>query len=466
MSLRVKLVLWYSVVFALSGCFLTTGLYLLIVRAMRAEADKFIDEEFEELRRFAIANADAPARIREEVRAEIEQERHFPIFYRLYDAAAARDIVALAATELQEAIAAVPPIEAVPQERRYTTIEVGQTARPIRVLTGPLDLKRHPDLVIQIGMYNRWLDKRSASLQKYLAMVLVAVLLFATVGGWLLASHSLKPIDKIVSELSKIESTSLASRLEVGASGGEVDRLRAAINRMLERLNAAFDRLQSFTADAAHELRTPIAALQCRLEVALNKPRDAAELREALSEVLHQVSDLQALVDNMLFLARMDAQIELPDVAPVDLCALLAEVADPFALLAEQQGVALSVRCRQPIQVQGNPVFLRRIIGNLLDNAVRYTPAGGSVVAEAKRDGAGCVVTVTDTGIGIAPEALGRVFDRFYRADESRSRTAGGAGLGLSIVKRAVELHRGSVTIQSQQGKGTTVTVSLPCASA
>ena len=230
---------------------------------------------------------------------------------------------------------------------------------------------------------------------------------------------------------------------------------------MIERLHVAFDRLQSFTADAAHELRTPIAALQCRLELAVNKPPSEGGARDALTEALDHVAELHSLIDNMLFLARMDAEPRLRTAGPVDLGALLRDIGEPFLLLAEQKGIRLSVECEGEVRALGEPGLLRRLFGNLLDNAVRYTSEGGQVTARVRREDA-CVVTVADTGIGIQPDALPHVFDRFYRADESRSRDAGGAGLGLSIVKRVVELHNGAITLQSTPGQGTTVEVRLP----
>jgi signal transduction histidine kinase len=147
----------------------------------------------------------------------------------------------------------------------------------------------------------------------------------------------------------------------------------------------------------------------------------------------------------------------------VDLGALLTDIGEPFLLLAEQRSIRLSVECEGEARTPGDPALLRRLFGNLIDNALRYTPAGGQVTARVRREG-GCVVTVADTGIGIQPSALPHVFDRFYRADESRSRDAGGAGLGLSIVKRVVELHSGAIAIRSTPGQGTTVEVRLPAA--
>lgn len=463
MSLRLKLLLWYTGVFAVSGALLVTTLYLLIAHRMRSDVGKFLEDEYEEYARLTLQLLDKPELLEETVREETGKgDRYYPLVYRLVDTRAERDLLFLMNPDRRATLRQAAPIHSPLRERFYSFVRLSDGNRPYHVLTGPLDPENHPELVLQVGLYARLLDKRTASLRAYLFVVLAFVVLVAALGGWFLAARSLRPIDELATELSGIESSSLATRLQVGAAADEIDRLRRAINRMLERLELAFDTLRSFTADAAHELRTPLAALHCRLEVAINKPRSEGDARDALSDALEQVAELGALVANLLFIARMDARPGLADAEPVDLGALLADVAEPFALLAEQKGVALSVKCEGELTGQGNPVMLRRLFGNLLDNAVRHTPTGGSVEVRAATDREGCQVTVTDTGVGIEPAALERIFERFYRADESRSRAGGGAGLGLSIVQRIVQLHGGQIHVASQPGRGTTMHVWLP----
>ena len=466
MSLRSKLVLWYTGVFLFSGALLTTTLYLLVAHKMRSDADLELNEEYHEWCALTLRSLDRPASIEQAIATDIESESVFPLTFRLHDPASGRDVLFVShkrCKHLAEELAAAAPIERVPRRETWTTVRVGKRPRGFRLLTGPLDLLRHPHLAVQVGMYTRRLDKRILSIRKYLFLTLGATVLLAAVGGWFLAARSLKPIDDLAAALSHVESSTLAERLDVGAAGDEVDRLREAINRTLERIEHAFRTLQSFTADAAHELRTPIAALQCRLEVALHKARSADDYASALSDALEHTTELTRLVENLLLLARMEAGEELVESLEVDLAAFLDDLAEPFALLAEQRGIALTVDCGTACAPNGNPMLLRRLFGNLLDNALRYTPAGGRVTLTAERAGDECLVTVADTGIGIDSEALGRVYDRFYRADESRSRDAGGTGLGLSIVKRVVVLHHGRITIESTPGEGTTVRVWLPC---
>ena len=465
MSLRTKLVVWYTAVFGASGCILVVALYSLIAHKLHGDADAFLENEYDEwvgLTLRWLDKKDGAAKLREAIGQEIEDEQLFPLSYRLHDTATGKDLLRLGDVSHRGELAAAAPIEAPPRRKMWSSVRLDGD-RLYRVLTGSLDRADHAHLALQVSMYTGRVRKRVASLRKYLFLVLAAVLAVAGLGGWFLASRSLKPIDELVTELSQIESRNLGERLAVGTEGDEVHRLRQALNRMLERLERAFEGLRNFTADAAHELRTPLSVLRCQLEVALNKPRSHDDEHVALSEVLQQVAELSTLVQNLLLLARMDAEDQLPTPAPVDIEEILGQVAEPFGMLADHKGVALALECDAPGRVGGDAVLLRRLFGNLLDNAIRHTPPGGCVTVRAKRLGGACSVDIGDTGAGIKPEALEHIFDRFYRADEARSRSEGGAGLGLSIVQRVVELHGGTIRVESQPGRGTTVHVSLPC---
>jgi len=463
MSLRAKLVLWYTGVFGGSGAMLAIGLFALVAHRMQSEVDSLLQEEYRECHGITLAMLGDPERLAKAIEQEIGGARPFPLTYRLVDTRTGREIVARASARHSDGLTAMPPVPGpVLKMTRSDVLLGGKESRPLRLLTGPVDAREHSGLAVQVGMHCRLLHKRRKALWKYLLMILGSVVVVGAAGGWFLASRSLEPIGELAAELGRIESRNLGDRLTAGPRGQEVDRLREAVNRMLDRLEAAFQTLQHFTAAAAHELRTPLAALQCRLEVAFNRPRTEAETAEVLHEVFGQVAELSNLVADLLLLARMDAASELQNVAPVDVGALLEEVGEPFALLGEQRGVAFSVEGEHGLVTEGDASLLRCLFGNLLDNALRYTSAGGTVAARAAAHDGGCLVTVADTGIGIRPEALSRIFDRFYRADESRSRDEGGAGLGLSIVQRIVELHHGQITIESTPGEGTTARVVLP----
>jgi heavy metal sensor kinase len=458
-SLRLKLVLWYTGVFAVSGLLLVLALHLLTTHRLASEADRELEEEFREWASATVELLDNQEELTRRVREEMRLEALYPLTYRLWDAEKEEEVLLLSCRE--DRVAPHLWIRPVPRERRFDSVQ-DENERPYRLVTGPIQPKHHPDMILQVGMYMGRLHGRFASLRKYLIVVLVALAMLATFGGWFLASRSLKPIDTLIADLSHVESSTLDERLKVGTGGTEIDRLRTAVNRMLGRLEDAFERLHSFTADVAHELRTPIATLQCRLEVALSKARTVEDSQQALDDVLQQTTELTSLVENLLFLARMDGEVALPNVQSIDLSTLLEDLAEPFTMLAEEKHIDIRFDSDGQVRTRGDAVLLRRLFGNLIDNALRYTPEGGQVTVHCEPEAATCVVTVEDTGIGIEPDALAHIFERFYRADESRTRSAGGAGLGLSIVRRIVELHNGSIDIDSTQGEGTTVRVTLP----
>ena len=228
------------------------------------------------------------------------------------------------------------------------------------------------------------------------------------------------------------------------------------------------DRQQQFVADAAHELRGPLAAVRSSLEVAISQERTADEYHETVADVLDEIRHLAKLANDLLLLAETGNDLPAPERQPVDLTRVATQAAAMFAGVAEEQGIGVVIRPSEPLLVAGDAAQLRQVLGNLLDNAIRFTPPGGEIVLACSRDDATgeIVMSVTDTGQGIAPEHKTRVFDRFYKADPARSRSPHGrsGGLGLSICRSIVERHGGTIAIASEPGSGTAVTVRLPAA--
>jgi signal transduction histidine kinase len=232
---------------------------------------------------------------------------------------------------------------------------------------------------------------------------------------------------------------------------------------MFARLERAFKRVTQFTADASHELRTPIALMRTRTEVALRKQRSEAEYRETLLRINQELERTSALIENLMTLARADAGSEALQVAPTNLNELLLEISETARLLAEGKSIQYDQRLpKTPLCVTGNAPSLRRLFLILIDNAVKYTPHDGriSVVLETS-DGA-AVTEIRDTGVGISPEDLPHIFERFYRADESRSRESGGTGLGLSIAQWIAEAHHGKISVASKVGEGSVFRLQIP----
>jgi heavy metal sensor kinase len=265
----------------------------------------------------------------------------------------------------------------------------------------------------------------------------------------------------MVDAARKIEAEDLSRRIHTADSHDELGRLAGVLNDMLARLERSFTAVRHFSADAAHELRTPLTILKGEMEVALRSSRSEEEYRQILTSCLEEVDRLSALVQDLLFLARSDSGNVTVTDASVDLSAVLTEVAQPLHALAEAAGVTLSTPTSLPsLWVNGNSAMLFRLLFNLGENAIKFTPAGGQVELLLHQQDKEVILQVKDTGPGISSEERERIFDRFYRGDPARSR--GGAGLGLALVRSIILLHKGQISVESEVGKGTCFQTSFP----
>jgi heavy metal sensor kinase len=285
----------------------------------------------------------------------------------------------------------------------------------------------------------------------------------AGAGGWTIARRSLAPVAAMSERAREIGAENLGDRLPVANERDELGVLARAFNDLLDRLEREFDRMRQFTADASHELRTPLAVLKGEAQVALRREREAAEYRESLEVILEETSHMARLVEDMFTLARADAGDVGVDLRPVDLDDLVADCCRATRALAKQKGIDLAAEPEAiGVEAVGDEALLRRAVVNLLDNAIKYTGPGGRVRARVALEDGWARVEVSDTGIGICEADRERIFERFYRADKARSRTEGGAGLGLSIVRWVVAAHGGRLDVRSEPGHGSAFSVLLP----
>ncbi|MDX2192329.1 MAG: ATP-binding protein [Gemmatimonadales bacterium] len=305
----------------------------------------------------------------------------------------------------------------------------------------------------------------AALVQSMLAAAPVIVLA-ALMLGYLIAGRALGPMVGIVDELEAItDGRSLHRRLAVPMTGDEVSRLAQTLNGMLARLEQSFGTLRRFTADASHELKTPLMVVRAGVERALTDARTPGELVPALDEALGQVNRMSHMVESLLTLARVDEGRAPLAFEPHDLRALVQEAGETAEMLGEPAGIAVTVDVPEAAEVL--PVDaerIRQLLMNLVTNAIKYTPAGGRVDLALERREQAVVLAVRDTGIGISPGDVDRIFDRFFRGDQARSRTGDrpGTGLGLAICKWIAEAHGGSITVASRPGKGSAFLVALP----
>jgi heavy metal sensor kinase len=306
------------------------------------------------------------------------------------------------------------------------------------------------------------IDTDLAVLRRVLWLAVPLAMVLAGIGGYWLASRSLAPLASMAAQARHITHSNLETRLDAGAAAEELAVLSESFNELLSRLDQSFDHMRRFVADASHELRTPISIIRGEADVALAQDRSAAEYKQALAIVLDESRRLSRLVDDLLNLARADAGRVKLQVAEFYLNDLVAECCRSAQTLAAARGIALECPAHDDVAFRGDEELVRRMVMNLIDNAIRYTPAGGRVTATLEaRDGA-VSIRIADTGAGIAPEAVPHVFERFYRGDKARSRQDGGFGLGLAIVKWIAESHHGSVEVESAPGQGSAFTVTLP----
>lgn len=304
------------------------------------------------------------------------------------------------------------------------------------------------------------------ALLRSMLVIAPVILAGAAVVGYWLAGTSLRPVEGIMDEVDAIsDGRSLHRRLAVPISGDEMARLALTVNGMLARLEQSFASLHRFTADASHELKTPLMVLRAGVERALVHPGVPAEILQSLDETLAQINQMSEMVENLLTLARADEGRAPLAVEEGDLREVLGDVVETAGMLGESSGITVrSDIPAEPVTMAVDRHRIREMLLNLVTNAIKYTPAGGTVsLALAQEDGA-VVFTVADTGIGIAPGDLPHIFDRFWRADPARSRTGDrpGTGLGLAITKWIAEAHGGSITVQSRPGRGSVFTVRLP----
>jgi two-component system heavy metal sensor histidine kinase CusS len=280
--------------------------------------------------------------------------------------------------------------------------------------------------------------------------------------GYFLARKALAPVDQLRRLTEEISAERLHRRLPLANPGDELGRLTQTINAMIGRLERSFAEIRRFTADASHELRTPLTAIRTETEVALGKALGIADYQHLLGSILEECERLTRLTDQLLTLCREDAGKTPPAREAVDLTRLVDVVVETMRPLADVKRLQIDTAGNGPLRIQGDETRLRQVFYNLLDNAIKYTPAEGKIEIRLRKNDHAAVVSVRDTGIGIPPDHLPFVFERFYRVDKARSREQGGTGLGLSIAQSIVSAHGGNIELASAPGQGTTCTVTLP----
>jgi heavy metal sensor kinase len=447
-TIRARLTLWYVALLALTLFGFSTFVFLTLERDLYGEVDHALASRARHISVEVARHGWSPPLIRTKERMEVA----------LYDGAGGR----------------IAGSEALPPSLIAGTVKAGAaggmrfgTARDAggvvwRVLATPVAVSAQSAQVLVVA---RPEDDVLGLLQRLKLLMTLGIpltLVLAVVGGLFLAGRALGPIDRMRKTAERIGGEDLSRRLNLRARPDEVGRLAATFDGMLERLDRSFRQQRQFTADASHELRTPLTLLMSQAELALERRRTPAEYRDALESIRQEARRMAQLVDDLLLLGRADAGHDILARELLDLRDAVTETGVAVEPLATARRVRIDWTRTDSVVVEGDQTRLTQLLLNLVNNGIKFTPAGGSVTISATRDGRWAVLRVADTGIGIPPEHLPRVFERFYRVDPARSRDRGGTGLGLAIARWIVQAHGGEIQVASTPGQGTTFTVRLP----
>ena len=350
--------------------------------------------------------------------------------------------------------------------RPERTVSVsGKHGQAFRIATAQAQVGRVGGVrdTVQIAIDVSQQEKLLARFRLWFWLILAGAFAIFPLVGYYLARHGIRPVEEIAATARRISSSNLRERIDAEGYPFELASLAATFNKMLDRLQDSFERISRFSADIAHDLRTPVNNIRGEAEVALARARTVDEYRDVMESSLEEAVRLSDLIGNLLFLARAESPLSHLHKERVDVDGIMAGLRDYYEASASEAGLSLTIKAGpQPLTAELDRILVQRALGNLVSNAIAHTPPGGSVVLASCSEGEWLRIDVTDTGVGIPPEALPLVFDRFFRVDAARTqRAGGGTGLGLAIVQGIMSLHGGTAVIASELGRGTTVTLRI-----
>ncbi len=456
-SLAFRLTAWYTVASLLLLLAATGALYWALVTNLEHDSDLFLADKVHVVQSLLRERPNDWDSLREEIELESAARRYDQFYTRLVDAQGKTlletpGMNAVVPVEkfdgLTERVARIQSVEGSPYKATAVTAPVGEAQNTYWRIQTAVSLAQQQEAITR---YRHWLWA-----------ILSASSILCPLVGYQIAGRGIRPVKYVAEAAKRIGSSTLSERIQAEGYPIELADLALTFNAMLDRLEESFDRLTRFSADLAHELRTPVNIIRGEIEVALTRPRSTHEYREVLVSNLEEVERLSGLIGSLLFLARAESPGTSIKREAVLVSELLESIRDYYEVPAEQAGVALAVSAPPGSQVSLDRSLMQRAIGNLVSNALAHTPAGGRVDLSASDSHDGLEICVRDSGCGIPAESIPRLFDRFYRVDQARSQRPGGFGLGLSIVRGIMTLHGGSVAVMSELEKGTQVTLVIP----
>jgi heavy metal sensor kinase len=338
----------------------------------------------------------------------------------------------------------------------YETITIPDRKEEVRILYAMLS----PSIILQVGQamesYSRFLD---AFKRIFIATMAFLIIIAAGV-GWFMARRAVSGVEAVTRTAQKISGGTLEDRVPVKAQGDEIDQLAITFNQMLDRIQTLLTEIKEMSENLAHDLRSPITRIRGIAEVTLTNGKSLSEYESMAANTIEECDRLLDMINTMLMISKTESGVDKLSSEEIDLAGLVREACELFEPPAEDKGVTLS--CNLPVRshLVGDTRMIQRMLSNLLDNAIKYTPSGGTVTVSVSEDDTQVIISVKDTGCGISPSDLPRVFERFYRSDQSRSQS--GIGLGLSLARAIARAHGGEITATSTPNQGSTFTATLP----
>ncbi|MBM4056142.1 MAG: heavy metal sensor histidine kinase [Planctomycetes bacterium] len=455
-----KITLWYSfsvlVILIVSGLYFYYRLQHVLNKEIR---DILLDESEDILQHFPEINLNLDS-LKTEIEKETFSGKFFKITALLYDIEKKSIITSVNSLHSPLKISEKTINNAINGIETFETVKPKDSEYNYLLLARPVFQNNAPKYLLLMATSLKPIYKTLENFGDNILLIMPGIVIFTIIGGWFIAKKSLAPVGYITNATKTITALNLHTRLKPTYTEDELEELTNTINLMLDRLEDSFKKIIQFTSDVSHELRTPLASLKAGAEVILTKPRTAEEYRELLENNLLEYEKVINMVNDLLVLLKTDATKQ--DFKIVNLGKILHELYNSFKLLTETKKIGCSVDKIEDIAIYGDQKLLYRLFSNLLDNAIKYTPPDGNICISLKDLGNEALVSIKDTGIGISENDQDKIFDRFFRVDASRSRDTGGVGLGLSICKNIVDLHKGKIEVTSILGKGSIFSVTLP----
>ena len=454
-TLTFRLTLWYSGIFTLSSIVAFLIFYFLITSVLKANKERDLLEDVAEFSSFLAS--EGIDKVKNEIFSEAAAEGVDKIFFRLLSSKGEE----IAATDMSPWTNVYTSKAALNQltsgtHHVFETLAVPQAKHKALAIYGTIG----PGVVIQIGESLEEEEQFLEILRETFILITAFVMLFAVFGGYLLAKHALRGVDEVTTTALSIAKGDFEQRVPPKARGEEIERLATTFNYMLDRINALINGIRNMTDNIAHDLRSPIARIRGTAEMTLLSDSTLMEYESTVAGTIEECDRLLDMINTMLEISEAEAGASELKKQEIDFADVVQKACDLFQPIADNNGVILSANISAPCYISGDTQKVQRMVANLLDNALKYTPTKGRVTVSVTRDNGRVVSSFSDTGVGISEVDLPHIFKRFYRCDQSRSQA--GVGLGLSLAKAIAKSHCGDITVTSCPGRGSTFTIILP----